>query len=73
MSFPSNYVQDVSNIDPQELAEYDSLTTKQVKLEAELAKVRERREELRIKFLGGGAISVPVETPAPTASTSAPT
>ena len=62
------------NIDPYELAEYDSLTTKQVKLEAELAQVRQRREELRVKFIGGGATSTPVETtPASTAITSAPT
>jgi hypothetical protein len=54
----------VPNIDPQDLAEYDSLTTKQVKLEAELAKVRERREELRIKFLGGVIPAAVEMTPA---------
>lgn len=46
-------------------AEYDSLTTKQVKLEAELSHVRQRREELRIKFLGGVTPAAVETTPAP--------
>jgi hypothetical protein len=58
----------VTNIDPKLLAEYDDLTVMEVKLEAELTKVRQRRDELRSLFLGNvtevaDPTPVPVETP----------
>jgi hypothetical protein len=48
-----------TNIDPQLLAEYDGLTVKQAKLEAELEAIKLRRDQLRAVLLGGSTVRTP--------------